>query len=177
MRNFIRELIITLVVAIVVFLLLRLAVGSYTIVSQAMEPNIDIGQRILINKMAYKFGEPQRGDVIYYKSPDGDLDQMKRIIGIPGDIVEVRDGIVTINGHQITEPYVSNKAAYTVLQYQVAENNYFVLGDNRNNSNDSSTGWTVPKENILGKAWIFTWPPDKWGGIGNYDLGRQLAGE
>jgi signal peptidase I len=100
---------------------------------------------------------------------------MKRVIGLPGDIVEVADGAVFLNGHQLKEPYTASPAHYTVAEYQVPPDSYFVLGDNRNNSNDSSTGWTVPGVNIQGRAWILTWPPTKWGEAGNYNLSSQLA--
>ena len=90
MRNFVRELIGTLVIAIIIFILLRLVVGSYAIISDAMEPGLHVGERLLINKIAFQFDEPARGDIIYYKSPNGDLDQMKRVIGLPGDIIEVK---------------------------------------------------------------------------------------
>jgi len=175
MRNFVRELIGTLVIAIIIFILLRLVVGSYSVISDAMEPNLQVGERLLINKITYSFSQPDRGDIIYYKSPNGDLDQMKRIIGLPGDVVEVQDHVVSVNGVKLNEPYVSNAAGYTLLSYTVPANNYFVLGDNRNNSNDSSSGWTVPRENIQGRAWLFTWPPEKWGSVQNYPLSRQLT--
>ncbi len=174
MRNFVRELIGTLVIAIVIFILLRLVVGSDAVISDAMEPGLHVGERLLINKIAFRFDEPNRGDIVYYKSPNGDLDQMKRIIGLPGDIIEVKDRAVYIDGNKLNEPYVKDPPGYTLLAYQVPSNNYFVLGDNRNNSNDSSTGWTVPKENIMGRAWLFTWPPNKWGGVDNYPLSLQL---
>lgn len=175
MRNFVRELIGTLVIAIVIFIILRLVVGSYAVISDAMEPGLQVGERLLINKIAFRFEEPDRGDIVYYKSPNGDLDQMKRVIGLPGDIIEVKDKAVYVNGIELNEPYVKDPPGYTLLAYQVPSNHYFVLGDNRNNSNDSSTGWTVPKENVLGRAWLFTWPPDKWGGVDNYPLTQQIS--
>ena len=174
MRNIVREFIITLVITLLIFLILRLVIGSYSVISQTMEPGLQIGQRLLINKAAYTFSQPQRGDIVYYTSPDGNLNQMKRIIGLPGDVIEIQDGKIAINGITVSEPYVTNPAAYTLLPYQVPPNNYFILGDNRNNSNDSSAGWTVPRDNLSGKAWIFTWPPDKWGSVGNFNLSSQL---
>lgn len=175
MRNLVREVIATLVLAIIIFLLLRLVVGSYAVISESMQPGLQIGERLLINKMAFHFGEPTRGELVYYKSPSGDLDQLKRIIGLPGDVIQVKDNAVYVNGVKLSEPYVKDPPGYTLASYQVPPNNYFVLGDNRNNSNDSSSGWTVPRENIMGRAWIFTWPPDKWGTVEGYALDSQLA--
>jgi signal peptidase I len=175
MRNIVKEFIITLAITLVLFLILRLVIGSYAVISQTMEPGMEIGQRLLINKVAYVFSQPQRGDIVYYSSPDGTRNQMKRIIGLPGDVVEIQDGVVSINGIKLSEPYVTNLAAYALLPYQVPPDNYFILGDSRNNSNDSSAGWTVPRDDIMGKAWIFTWPPVKWGGAGNVNLSSQLT--
>jgi signal peptidase I len=175
MRNFVREVIATLVLAIVIFLLLRLVVGSYTVISESMQPGLQIGERLLINKLAFNFTEPTRGELVYYKSPNGDLDQLKRVIGLPNDVVQVKDNAVYVNGIKLTEPYVKDPPAYGLVAYQVPPNNYFVLGDNRNNSNDSATGWTVPRENIMGRAWIFTWPPDKWGVVDSYALDSQIT--
>ena len=108
MRNFVKELIGTLIIAIVIFILLRLIVGSYAVISDAMEPGMQVGEHILINKIAYHFSEPERGDIVYYKSPNGDLDQLKRIIGLPGDIVEVKDNAVYVNGNKLKEPYIKD---------------------------------------------------------------------
>jgi signal peptidase I len=174
-RNFTRELIGTLVIAMAIFLLVRLVVGSYTVTSQSMEPGLQIGQWIVINKLAYKTNHPSRGDIIFYKTPDGDLNQLKRIIGLPGDIVDIHGKAVYLNGRQLKEPYIASQSDYTVEEFQIPPDNFFIMGDNRNNSNDSSTGWTLPAKNILGKAWIITWPPDEWGGAGNYNLDSQIS--
>jgi signal peptidase I len=175
MRNYIKEIVGIFVLAIILFLVLRLVVGSYSVVSESMSPGLHKGEHLLINKLAYQFDEPDRGEIVYYKSPSGNPDQLKRVIGLPGDVIEVKDTAVYINGIQIKEPYVKNRAEYALLPYQVPPDNYFILGDDRNNSNDSSTGWTVSGDNIIGRAWIFTWPPDKWGAVDNYSLDTQLA--
>ena len=175
MRYFVRESIGILVVAFIIFLLFRLVLGSHYVVSESMEPGIQSGQRLLVNKLAYKFREPLRGDIVYFKSVQSELSQMKRIIGLPGDIVEVRDGTVYLNGQELCEPYIADQSAYTITQYQVPPANFFVLADNRKIHDDSSTGWTLPVENIQGKAWIMTWPPVKWGDVGNYNLSSQIA--
>jgi signal peptidase I len=175
MRNFFIGLIVTLAVALAIFLVGRLVVGSYSVVSQSMEPGIQLGQRLLVYKMAYNYSDPDRGDVVYYTSPEDNLDQLKRIIGLPGDVVEVKNSTVYVNGIKLTEPYVKSPPAYSLGSYQVPPNNYFVLGDNRTNSNDSSAGWTVPRENIRGRAWIYTWPPDKWGLADNYPLDSEMT--
>src|ERR1035437_3036742 len=176
MGNFVKEVIVTLIVAIVIFLLLRLTVGSYTVVNISMQPGLTEGQRILVSKLVYRFGDPQRGDVVVFQSPIDDLTLVKRIIGLPGDSVEVKQNdAVYVDGMKLSEPYLKEPAGYSYPLIKVPPNNYFVLGDNRNASSDSHSGWTVPRENIVGRGWIFTWPPSKWGSLPNYPLNRKLT--
>jgi signal peptidase I len=87
---------------------------------------------------------------------------------LPGDIVEIKDEKVFINGIPLVEEYIMSPPNYTMPATEVPENEYFVLGDNRNNSTDSSKGWTVPRDNIIGKAWFVYWPPSKWRVVKHY---------
>jgi len=139
-----------------------------------MEPNFEEGQRLLINKIVYIFHQPERGDVIIFQPSNSGADYIKRIIALPGDTVEIKGGAVYINGSKLDEPYIKDPPNYTFHQKTIPENEYFVLGDNRNNSNDSHTGWTVPDENIIGKAWLSIWPPSEWGLAHNYSFEEQL---
>jgi signal peptidase I len=150
-------------------------VGSYTIISVSMEPGLNEGQRILVNKLAYRLGEPERGEIIIFRSPENNLILIKRVIGLAGDMVEIKNSAVLVNQNQLKEPYIKEPPSYTYTSFQVPADHFFVLGDNRNNSRDSHTGWTVPRENIVGRAWIFTWPPGKWGLIPTYPLNLELA--
>ena len=84
-------------------------------------------------------------------------------------------GSVYVNGSPLDEPYIKESPKYTFPQYDIPENNYFVLGDNRNKANDSHAGWTVPHQNIIGKAWFSIWPPDKWGLVAHHPLHEQLV--
>ena len=144
-----------------------------------MEPNIQEGQRVLVIKVAYILHEPERGDVIVLKPPSASSSKVtpfiKRIIALPGDTIEIKKGSVYVNDLQIYEPYIKEQPSYTVHRYEIPEDNYFVLGDNRNNANDSHTGWTLPRQNIIGKAWLSVWPPDKWWLIAHYPLQEQLV--
>ncbi len=177
MRNTVRDLVATLALAVLLFFLLRLVVGSYTVVSVSMQPGLYEGQRLLINKMAYTFSEPDRGQIIVFRSPVEAETLIKRVIGLPGDVIEVKDKRVYVNGVGLVEPYVKSPPQYTLPLMQVPAGTYFVMGDNRNNSNDSHTGWTVPRENIVGKSWLFTWPPDKWGLVDSYPLDSQVMAQ
>jgi signal peptidase I len=176
MKAFFREISVTLILAIVIFLLLQTTVQSFIVVGSSMEPNLQEGERLLVSKVVYNLHEPQRGDIVVFHPPKSQrVDFIKRIIALPGETVEVKDGVVYINGHQLHETYIKQLPKYTLRERKVPENEYFVLGDNRNNSNDSHNGWTVPRQKVIGKAWLSLWPPNKWGVIANYSLPDQLV--
>jgi signal peptidase I len=176
-RTFLREILLTVILALAIFLLIHATIQSFVIVEHCMEPNFQEGERLLVNKLAYHFSEPERGDVIILHPPsDPKAIYIKRIIGLPGDTVEVKEGAVYINGIKLDEPYIKEPPAYTFHKKIIPENEYFVLGDNRNNANDSHTGWTMPRQNIIGKAWLAFWPPEKLGFVHHYPLDKQLPG-
>ncbi len=169
MKGFIRELLITLGLAVIIFLLLQTSIQSSTVWGSSMDPSLSDGQRIIINKAVYHFHEPRHGDVIIFHSPVAyHTDYIKRVIGVPGDTVEIRYGVVRVNGHDLKESYIKASPDYSYGPFTVPENNYFVLGDNRNNSNDSHTGWTVAGQSIIGEAWLSIWPPGDWGIVQAY---------
>ena len=164
-----REIGITILIAIAVFVCLRLTVQSYTVVMSSMEPNVHEGECIMVNKVSYHSSGPQRGEVIIFNPPfESEYPFIKRIIGLPGETVEIKDEKVFIDGTPLEEEYIMAPPNYTMPATEVPETEYFVLGDNRNNSNDSHTGWTVPRDNIIGKAWFTYWPPNKWGVVKHY---------
>ncbi len=177
MRAFLRDILTTLIIAAVIFFGLQATVQSFVIDGHSMNPNFSNGQRLLVNKVVYKFHEPQRGDVIILEPPPpydpNTIPFIKRIIALPGETVEVKNGEVYVNGLKLYEPYIKEPPAYTFNQKKIPENEYFVLGDNRNNANDSHAGWTLPRQNIIGKAWLSIWPPGQWGLVANYPLQEQ----
>ncbi len=176
MRAFLREILIVITVAIAIFIVSRTAIQSFVVVGVSMEPSFEEGQRLLINKAVYRFREPARGDVIVFHPPNNQrTDYIKRIIALPGDTVEIKEGVVYVNGSNLYEPYIEDPPSYTLRQKEIPDNNYFVLGDNRNNSNDSHNDWTVKRKDIIGKAWLSIWPPSEWGLAPNYPLQEQLA--
>jgi signal peptidase I len=165
-----REVAITVLIAVAVFALLRLTVQSYTVVMSSMEPNFQEGECIMVNKVCYHSSGPQRGDVVVFNPPfQSQYPYIKRVIGLPGETVEIKNGNVFIDAIPLEEDeYIKERPNYTMPVMQVPENQYFVLGDNRNNSNDSSHDWTVPPDNIIGRAWFIYWPPGSLGVVKHY---------
>ena len=175
MKSLLREVFITLIIAGIIIVGFRNTLQTFGIFMSSMEPNFHEGQRLLVNKAIYLFGDPQRGDVVIFHSPEQSGDFIKRVIGVPGDTVEIKDSIVYVNDVKLDEPYIRTAPRYTMEAIEIPNNYYFVLGDNRNNSNDSHRGWLVPRENVIGKAWLSTWPPMHWGIIPDYPLSEQLT--
>lgn len=164
-----RELIETLILTLVIFLLIRFAVQNFRIEGASMEPNFHDGQYLFVNKLIYMFQPPQRGDVIVFVPPNSSSrDFIKRVIGLPGERVEIRSGTVFINGEPLVEHYPLNPGSYSSGPIVVPPNEYFVLGDNRNYSSDSHSWGTVPIQKIIGKAWFSYWPPQSIGFIPDY---------
>ena len=158
-----REVAITVLIALAVFGVLRLTMQSYTVVMSSMEPSFYQSDCIMVSKVNYRSSGPQRGEVIVFNPPfHSPHPFIKRVIGLPGETVEIRHGSVLVNGILLDEEYVSAPPNYAMPATEVPENEYFVLGDNRNNSNDSHTGWLVPRGNIVGRAWFVYWPPSRW---------------
>lgn len=160
----VRELLETALLTLLIFLVVKGALQNFRVEGQSMEPNLHNGEYILVNKVDYLLHPPQRGDVVVFKAvaanqPDKDF--IKRVIGLPGDTVSVRGQSVYINGHVLNEPYHHEPFNYTFGPRKVPPNDYFVLGDHRNDSDDShmwASTW-LRRSDIIGKAWIAYWPP------------------
>lgn len=165
----VRDILETALLTLVIFLGVRFGVQTFRVEGFSMEPTLHTNQYLLVNKVAYMVGEPQRGDVVVLRFPmDPRRDFIKRIVALPGEEVEVRGGIVYVNGRPLEEPYILAKPAYPYPKKRVPPDSYFVLGDNRNNSHDSHVWDFLPKEYIIGKAWVSYWPVDAWGVV-NHD--------
>lgn len=138
----------------------------------SMEPTLSNGSYILADRQAYQQRLPQRGDVVIFQFPLSPTDMLvKRIVGLPGEKVTINQGQVSIDGTPLNDPYISTQATYSG-EWTIAEGQYFVLGDNRANSNDSKDWGLLPRENILAKAvWIY-WPPPNFGKIVNFNFER-----
>jgi signal peptidase I len=148
----------TLLMAVILYFLIDAVVGRVRVENISMQPTLHQDQFILVNKLAYRLGDFQRGDIVVFHFPgDPREDYIKRVIGLPGDTVDIRDGKVYVNGLELEEPYIAAPPNYT-KSYQVPEEGIFVLGDNRNQSSDSHSWGYVPIGNVVGKAIIVYWP-------------------
>jgi len=163
--SWLRDLTLSVVLAVLVILFVYQPVK---VEGTSMMPTLVDQERIFINKFVYRFGlaDIGRGDTVVFWFPqDTSKSYIKRVIGIPGDTVEVRSGTVYVNGKTLEEPYVPEEFRDHVSMplRTVEPNHYFVLGDHRSSSNDSRTWWTVPREFIYGKAVFVYWPLDRMG--------------
>jgi signal peptidase I len=163
-----REIIETLLLTFFIFWIVNSLVGRYKIDGSSMNPTLADGQYLIINNVSYLLEEPERGDIIVFRHPNNDLNLIKRVIGLPGDHVEVQNHHVVVNGVTLDEPYIKAPPDYSG-SWDIPAGKYFVLGDNRNNSSDSSAWLYLPRENILGKAMVIYWPPSDWELVPHYD--------
>jgi len=142
--------------------------------SGSMKPTLQIDDRLVVEKISYRFNPPKRGDIIVFQAPQKALDvvgstthdaYIKRVIGLPGDMVEVRDGKVFINGEVLQEDYIQAPPTYSWGPEVVPADEYLVLGDNRNSSSDGHVWGFLPRESIIGRAVVRFWPPTRIGGL------------
>ena len=154
-----REIVETLALTLLIFLVVRFVLQSYHIEGASMQLGLKTNEYVFINKVAYLFRAPERGDVIVFHFPrDTTQDFIKRVIGIPGDTIKTDSTHVWVNGTQMNEPYISAPLNPSARSWKIPPNDYFVLGDNRPDSYDSRSWDFVPKDYIIGKAIVVFWP-------------------
>ena len=182
-----REIMEAVVLAAVVFMLLQVTVRNFKVDGSSMDPTLEDGQYLLVNRLVYlrveldrlakivpfwKAGEgssrhaihaPKRGEVIVFEFPDSNpnnprKDFVKRVVGLPGETMRMFDGKVFVNEEVLDEPYLSQKDHSNASEVTLGEGEYYVLGDNRTHSNDSRSWGAVPEANIRGKVWVVYWP-------------------
>jgi signal peptidase I len=182
-----REIIEAVVLAAVVFLLLQTTVRNFRVDGSSMDPTLEDGQYLLVNRLVYLNIEmdrlskivpfwdaeedssrhaihaPRRGEVIVFKFPDRNVnnpekDFVKRVVGLPGETIRMHDGEVFVNEVKLNEPYLDEKDHSNASELTLGEGEYYVLGDNRAHSNDSRAWGAVPQDNLRGKVWMVYWP-------------------
>lgn len=192
MKSVMRDLLQTVLLALLLFLAMQALTGSFEVNGPSMVPNLVDGQRIMVNKavyfhikknralaavpflsekgnVLYLFHPPKRGEIIVADLPPNPSQEIiKRIIGLPGEVVEIKMGKVYINGVPLKEPYLVESTLYEMPPLTIPQDHYFILGDNRNISSDSHSWGTLPYNNIVGKAWLSYWPPGRWRLVPNY---------
>ena len=186
---FLKELPFLIVGALIVAVLVKsFLIQVFWIPSGSMEDTLQVGDRVIVNKVAYRIGDPGRGDVVVFepltfeeesiptkisrnlleslglRTPESDL--IKRVIGLPGDTVEIIDHAIHINGTRLDEPYLPDGLVMSDDgPWEVPDDHYFVMGDNRNSSNDSRRFGAIERGRIVGRAFSIVWPPSRWGGL------------
>jgi signal peptidase I len=178
-----RDIIEALVLAVVVFMLLQTTVRNFKVDGSSMDPTLEHGQYLLVNRLLYQridldrlskivpfwqardqssryaIRAPKRGEIIVFQFPrDPSKDFVKRVVGLPGEVIEMKDGRVIVDGVVLEEPYLTAKDRSDKDQVKLGEDEYYVLGDNRTHSNDSRSWGPVPEANLRGKVWMVYWP-------------------
>ena len=182
-----REIIEAVVLAVVVFMLLQSTVRNFKVDGSSMDPTLEDGEFLLVNRLVYlridrerlakivpfwqvkeesqryAIHAPKRGEIIVFQFPDKNpqnprKDFVKRVVGLPGETIEMRDGQVFVDGDLLDEPYLSAKDRSSAAPLLLEDGEYYVLGDNRSHSNDSRSWGPVPEANLRGKVWMVYWP-------------------
>jgi len=157
-KELLLEVVIRVLVILVLYFLADSIIGRVRVFNISMYPTVVEGELVVVNKLAYKLGEMERGDIITFHFPlEPEVDYIKRLIGLPGDVVEVEDQQVRVNGTVLHEPYIVTPPEYEG-SWTVPQGSIFALGDNRNDSADSHVWGFVPIENIIGKVLVVYWP-------------------
>lgn len=171
-KSVLKENVQIVLIALFIALLLRLFVAEPRFIpSNSMEPTLKVGDRLVVEKVSYRFHPPQRGDIVVFEPPEQLLQFgyrkqqvfIKRVIGLPGQRIAVISGRVWVNDQPLEEPYVAAAPTYQFPAVQVPPGTLFVMGDNRNNSNDSHVWGFLPMGNIVGRAWFRFYPLDRIG--------------
>jgi signal peptidase I len=166
------ENLILIGIALCLALLIRTFIAEPRYIpSESMFPTLDVGDRLVIEKVSYRFHPPQKGEIIVFQpspelqrrgySPDQAF--IKRVIGQPGETVSIADGKVYVNGEALKEDYIAEPPDQPFPPVKVPPGEFFVMGDNRNDSNDSRYWGFLPSQNIIGRAIFRFWPGDRWG--------------
>lgn len=168
--RFFLDVLETVVLAVILFVGINAVSARVRVDGFSMRPTLDDGEFLLVSKLTYKWSDFSRGDIVVFHFPlNPDEELIKRIIGLPGDHVVVREGRVYVNDELVKEGYIEQPPLY-IGEWFVTEGNLFVLGDNRNNSNDSKDWGMLPMENVVGRAVLIYWPPPMWKVIEHPDL-------
>ncbi len=167
--HLIRELIETIALTLIIFLVIRFAAQSFRVDGASMEPGLHTDEFVIVDKMSYLFQAPQRGDVIVFHYPrDTSKDFIKRIIALPGDTIRITSNSVIVDGQTLHEPYISHPSNFENNTWKLGRDQFFVMGDNRENSLDSRSWGLLDRSYIIGRAVAVYWPVNDWELINTY---------
>ena len=144
---------------------------AFYIPSSSMEPTLEVGDRVLVNKLSYRLHDVNRGDVVVFGRPESEAaadvrDLIKRVVGLPGERIEAREGVVLVDGEVLEEPYLADGAVTGDFgPEEVPDGHVFVMGDNRGDSRDSRVFGAITEDSIVGRAFYRVWPPSSIGGV------------
>lgn len=177
MKMAIREILITVFLALLLFVAIRGVAHNFHVKGYSMEPNLYHGQFIIVSKVDYWFTAPQRGDIVVFNTDRLDHGIVHRIVGLPGEVIELRNGILYVNGEKWEEHYIRGYSlqgrSISVSPRKVPYGNFFIIGDNR-----SMTSWDiVPRREIIGRAWMIYWPISAWGRAPNHAWESGITGQ
>ena len=171
-RQTLQEIGETVILIALIYTLVNLACARFVVEGPSMQPNFATGQYLVVSRVNYLFTEPRRGEVVVFHYPGNPQeDYIKRVIGLPGETVEIRDTQVFVDGIQLNEPYINEPCTSGNCRdnvWELGEDEYFMMGDNRNHSSDSRAFGPVKRNLIVGEALIRYWPPQDWGIIQGY---------
>jgi len=182
-RTFVRNNLQPLAIAFAIALLLRIFVAEPRFIpSASMFPTLDLGDRLIVEKVSYHLHTPQRGDIVVFSPPDllqrqgftANQAFIKRVVGVAGDTIAVLGGQLVVNQQPIAEAYLAEPPSYTWGPFTIPEDQVAVMGDNRNNSNDSHVWGFLPADRVIGRACFRFWPLDRWGGFGRDTMLARL---
>lgn len=164
-KSWLRELLESVLPALIIVLVINVFLAQATRVEgQSMEPFLHDNQRLIIEKVTYRFHGPERGDIVVLRPPQQSSEPLiKRVVGLPGETLEIHDGQVYIDGEKADEPYLNQPTWGTLDPILIPEGHVFVMGDNRQASNDSRAFGVVAFDDIIGRAWMRYWPPSEIG--------------
>jgi len=164
-KSWFREMLESVLPALVIVIVVNLFIAQATRVEgQSMEPNLHNNERLIIEKISYRFRDPARGDIVVLKPQQhGTVPLIKRVVGLPGETVEITQNQVYINGQPLQEDYLTEPTVGGMSSQIVPEAHLLVLGDNRNASNDSRSFGMIPYEDVIGRAWFRYWPIEELG--------------
>jgi signal peptidase I len=173
--RFFLDVLETLLLSAVLFLAINALSARVRVDGFSMKPTLQDGEFVLVNRLSYLVGAPQRGDIIVFHFPldPASQDLIKRVIGLPGDVIAVQSGVLSVNGQPLPEPYIAAAPLYSG-EWVVPAGELFVLGDNRNDSSDSHSWGMLPLKEVVGKAVLIYWPFPKWKLIDHYDFSKAV---